>query len=152
MRRITEADIANPEFIRDLKNYTAALAETQGLTCYNWLDWLTDEYRDLQEPIVDGSGRLVFLNMEVFELPETDTVPSISYWFRDFCTRVPPHVRPHVRVEVRDRVIVLATILMARDPTGTRHFGQCPDREFRRHSYSPISAQHASRSSSEAAP
>ncbi|MDA5556182.1 hypothetical protein [Shimia sp. MMG029] len=122
--QITTMDQArDTEFLRNLKNYCSNVEEYNPETkkferirpC-RWLDWLTDEYRDLRETITDENGNEVFLDMEVFE------VPSIFFWFRDFCKRVPSNIEPRLRPESEGRVIAMATILRARDPEGTRHF------------------------------
>lgn len=111
------------EFLRNLKAYSSSIEEYNPETkkpelirpC-RWLDWLTDEYRDLKVALTDDEGNEVFLDMEVFE------VPSIHFWFRDFCKPVPPKVQPRLRREAEGRVVAMSSIIRARDPDGTSHF------------------------------
>lgn len=99
---VTDRELADPAFIRSLRDLCYAL----NVSSYQWLDFLTDLYRDAHGCIVDESGRTVFLDMDVFE------IPHIRDWFRDFCcTPCPPHITPYVRGEAKERVRVLATIL-----------------------------------------
>ena len=116
MQIITRERARNTCFLRNLKNYCDHLSKEQRFRPCEWLDWLTDVYRDLTEVISNEQGEEVFLDMEEFE------VPSIHFWFRDFCKPVPSHVEPRLRPESEGRVIAMATILCARDPNGTRHF------------------------------
>lgn len=106
VRLVTDRELADPAFIRRLRDFCFAL----NISSYQWLDFLTDQYRDLRGCIVDHTGRTVFLDMDVFE------VPHIRDWFRDFCcTPCPPHITPYVRGEAKERVRVLATILRTAD-------------------------------------
>ena len=104
VRLVTDRELSDPAFIRRLRDDCYRLS----ISSYQWLDFLTDQYRDLRGCIVDHTGRTVYLDMEVFE------VPHIRDWFRDFCcTPCPPHITPYVRREARERTRVLATILQA---------------------------------------
>lgn len=99
---VTDRELADPAFIRALRDLCYSL----NVSSYHWLDFLTDLYRDNRGCIVDEAGRIVLLDMEVFE------VPHIRDWFRDFCcTPCPLHITPYVRGEAKERVRVLATIL-----------------------------------------
>lgn len=101
-RLVTDRELADPAFIRRLRNVCFRLY----VSSYQWLDFLTDLYRDMHGCIVDDSGRTVFLDMDFFE------IPHIRDWFRDFCcTPCPPHITPYVRGEAKERVRILATIL-----------------------------------------
>jgi hypothetical protein len=101
-RLVTDRELADPAFIRRLRDHCYSL----NISSYQWLDFLTDQYRDLRGCIVDHTGRTVYLDMEVFE------VPHIRDWFRDFCcTPCLPHITPYVRGEAKERVRILATIL-----------------------------------------
>lgn len=100
-RLVTDRELSDPAFIRRLRDACYRL----NISSYQWLDFLTDLYRDLRGCIVDEWGRTVFLDMEVFE------VPHIRDWFRDFCcTPCPPHITPYVRGEAKERVRIVATI------------------------------------------
>lgn len=104
-RLVTDRELADPAFIRALRDLCYSL----NVSSYQWLDFLTDLYRDAHGCIVDESGRTVFLDMDVFE------IPHIRDWFRDFCcTPCPPHITPYVRGEAKERVRILATILSVR--------------------------------------
>lgn len=101
---VADSELADPAFIRALRNFCYDL----NISSYHWLEYLTDLYRDYRGCIVDEYGRTVYLNMDVFE------VPNIREWFRDFCcTPCPPHITPYVRGEAKERVRILATILRA---------------------------------------
>lgn len=109
-----DTKLDNPEFIRDLRRYTASL----GISCDQWLDFLSDTYRDYPGRIMDQTGREVFLDMEVFE------EPNIRYWFRDWCnTPCGNNVVPRIRSEARERIRVLATILRAANPKAALMWG-----------------------------
>ena len=101
-RLVTDRELADPAFIRRLRNVCLRL----NVSSYQWLDLLTDLYRDYRGCIVDEAGRTVYLDMDVFE------IPHIRDWFRDFCcTPCPTHITPYVRGEAKERVRILATIL-----------------------------------------
>ena len=101
-RLVTDRELADPAFIRRLRNVCFRL----NVSSYQWIDFLTDLYRDYRGCIVDEAGRTVYLNMDVFE------IPHIRDWFRDFCcTQCPPQITPYVRGEARERVRIVATVL-----------------------------------------
>ncbi|MCB1838646.1 MAG: hypothetical protein KDI61_00080 [Alphaproteobacteria bacterium] len=101
-RLVTDAELGDPAFIRSLRGFCYRL----NVSSYQWLDFLTDLYRDYRGCIVDEAGHRVYLDMDVFE------IPHIRDWFRDFCcTPCPPHITPYVRGEAKERARVLATIL-----------------------------------------
>jgi len=103
-RLVTDRELADPAFIRSLRDLCFGL----NVSSYQWLDFLTDLYRDAHGCIVDESGRTVFLDMDVFE------VPHIRDWIRDFCcTPCLPRITPYVRGEAKERVRTLSTILCA---------------------------------------
>lgn len=107
---VTDRELSDPAFIRRLRDFCFAL----NISSYHWLDFLTDQYRDLRGCIVDERGRTVFLDMDVFE------VPHIRDWFRDFCcTPCPPHITPYVRGEARERVRIIGTLLLVHYMTRT---------------------------------
>ena len=125
VRIVSDMELDNPEFIRDVRR--AALE--QGKTCDEWLEHMTNLYRDYPGRIVDSGGAEVWLDMSDFERSK------IRYWFRDFCcTPCPTDVSPRVRREARERVRVLATILRAADPVAAQLWGvrAANDNEVRR--------------------
>ncbi len=115
MKITTCVQVRDPKFLRQFKAYCSDLFEKQNLGPAGRLDWLTDVYRDLEEPITDGTGAEVFLDMDVFESP------NIHFWFRDFCKPISEAQRPRVRSEALARVVALSSILRANDPIGTAH-------------------------------
>jgi hypothetical protein len=103
-RLVSDRELADPAFIRSLRDFCFGL----NISSYQWLDCLTDLYRDVRGCIVDESGCTVFLDMDVFE------IPHIRDWFRDFCcTPCKPQITPYVRFEAKERARVLATIIRA---------------------------------------
>ena len=113
-RMVSDAELANPEFIRDVRVYARGL----NLTRDGWLHWLENTYRDYPGLIVDAAGGPMTLDLAVFE------TASIRYWFRDFVGReTPAHIRPRLRTEARERVRVLATLLRATHPRAASLWG-----------------------------
>lgn len=124
MNKITHGDLANPEFVRAIREYAAVLARKQNISFRAFRDWLSNTYRDLRVSITDETGAEVFLNLDCFEGTDEfkEEADPIVWWFRDFLTPPPSHITPYVRVEAKERVAVLATILSANDPAGTAHW------------------------------
>ena len=114
VRLVTDDEIANPEFVRDVRAAAYAMRRTRD----GWLEFLADAYRDYPGSVVDDDGEPVFLDMSVFESL------GIRYWFRDFAnTPCPPGIIPFVKGEARERVRVFATILKLLDPAPARMWG-----------------------------
>lgn len=117
-RLVTDGELANPEFIRDVRRH----AHSFGFGRDAWLDRLTDLYRDYPGRIVDINGEEVALEFEAFEQCD-----SIADWFREFaCTPCPEGVIPRVRREAWERVRVMATILRAHAPEQASLWGIRP--------------------------
>jgi hypothetical protein len=74
VRLVTDRELADPVFIRRLRDFCFAL----NISSYHWLDFLTDQYRDLRGCIVDQAGRTVFLDMEVSKHRTSATGSAIS--------------------------------------------------------------------------
>nr|WP_281721263.1 hypothetical protein [Nitrosomonas nitrosa] len=111
---MSDKNIENPEYVRDLRCFAYGLR----ISSHDWLEFLTDLYRDYPGRIIDARGAEVFLNMEEFE------TAGIREWFRDFCcTLCPPDVTPRVRPEAWERVRALATILRAHFPEAAMVWG-----------------------------
>jgi len=128
---VTDAELADPGFIRDLRNFAFGLP----LSCYDWLDGLNDLYRDYPGRIIGPDGGEVLLDMEQFERP------NICYWFREFCcTPCPPDITPRVRKEARNRVRVLATILRACFPADAQFWGLRADNDNQPRRLGPIAS------------
>ena len=74
----------------------------------DWVDFVSDLYRDFSGCIVDQNDKEILLDLEVFE------VPSNREWFRDWANSPLPEGKvPRLRAESRERIRVLATILRA---------------------------------------
>lgn len=114
-RLISDEELADPEFIRDVRAFTESLGKTRD----EWKDYLADLYRDYRGRILDVQGEEIFLDMELLEQAST-------YWFRDTCQASLPHVRPRLRIEARERFRVLATILRASFPDAAQFWGVRP--------------------------
>lgn len=112
--RIVTADEVTPRFIRDVRGHMRGL----GLTRDRWLPFLLDAYQDYPGLIVDTSGEEAYLDTSVFDHA------GVSYWFRDMCRKLPPHVQPRLRREARERFIVTASILRAIHPVPARLWGK----------------------------
>jgi len=113
-RLVSDDEISNPEFIRDVRNFAYSL----GVSSYYWRDYLNNLYRDYKGWIERSDGQDVFLNMRVFEFD------THRLWFRDFCCKpTRAHIRPYVRKEARGRAKILATILRATFPKKTMMWG-----------------------------
>lgn len=103
---ISDKRMENPDFLVDLRAFTASL----NISPDHWLDYLIDLYRDYRGRITE-KGHEVYLDTEAFDLD------SIREWMRDYvCSPVPAGVRPRLREESRERIRVLATILATRFP------------------------------------
>lgn len=113
MQIIKLDQIKDTRILNKIRAYCCIIASEHGLSLQDWLDWLTDQYRDLDEPIFDASGTEVFLDMECFECS------GIRFWFRDFL-KLQPETKPmRLRRKSKPRVLALVNILAARDPEGT---------------------------------
>lgn len=111
---VSDRELDNPFFIQDLR----AFAYSRNISKYHWLDYLTDLYRDLEGCIIDDQHLVVWLNMELLE------VPNPHEWFRHFCNRpVQPGTLPQLHPKTRERVRILATILRAAFPEIARFWG-----------------------------
>ena len=86
-RLVSDAELANPDFVRDVRAYAAGLKGGAD----RWAGSLIDAYCDYPGTIVDADGREAVLDLSVFDKP------GIRYWFRDFCKAVPPGTTPCVR-------------------------------------------------------
>jgi len=109
----SEAELAKAAFVADLKAYAHACQ----VSCDRWREHLLALYRDYPGEILDENGEPVWLNTSVFD------GEMIRYWFRDFCQPAAAGVTPRIRREAKPRAIVMATILRAHDPAGTRLWG-----------------------------
>jgi hypothetical protein len=112
-RVVTERELT-VSFIRDLRRHANALH----IACGQWADFLSESYCTYPGRIVDDAGCEVTLNMDVFELP------SIRYWFRDFCKPAPDDIVPRVKLAARQRIIVMASILRAIHPVPASLWGK----------------------------
>lgn len=113
-RIVTDAELANPEFIRDVRTHARGLK----LTRDRWLSWLEDAYRDYPGVMIGDDKEDAPLDLGVFD------TASIRYWFRDFIEReTPADIRPRLRTEARERVRVFATLLRVMNPRAASLWG-----------------------------
>jgi hypothetical protein len=115
---VSDAEIEDAEFIRDVKGFGADL----DIKSDCWRNFLIDSYRDyLGRVFADRTamerGLETFLDTQELE------IDHFREWARDFFRHVPPHVKPHVRPEAWERVRVVATILRARFPEAAASWG-----------------------------
>lgn len=128
VKLFSNAKIENPDFLRDLRDFTSSL----NLSPDHWVDYLVDLYRDYQG-MVTSKGTEVFLDTEAFE------ANSIREWFRDWaCKPLAPNQEPRLREESRERIRVLATILATRFPFEASMWGVRPANDNR----SPFPREH----------
>lgn len=111
---VSDKQIANPEYIRDLRAFTAKL----DIEADRWRCYLVDCYRDFSGWIAGEGGAEVFLDTSELERPH------IREWCRDWlCKPCSPDVTPRVRAEARERIRVVATILTATYPAKAQFWG-----------------------------
>lgn len=106
---VTDAELLDPNFVRDARNYAAAL----GIPYRSCLERLTDIYRDLRGEFHDAKmGDEVMLDMEPLEA-------ASPFWFRDSLLKPCAFTRqPRVKRKVLERWRIALTILRAHCPTG----------------------------------
>jgi len=123
MRKTTLDQLADPNWLRDARNYFAAYIFANGLNPSQLHDHLIDLYRDLIEPITDFCNARnreveIWLPIEALE------VSGIADWLEYFGTPVPDHIRPYLNDCSKERAIVVTSILRANDPIQTASWGQ----------------------------
>lgn len=112
--RVVDPGEMTPDFIRDLRNYAARF----NLRPDEWPSFLIEAYRDYPGLIVDIAGdEEVDLDTGVFD------GANIRTWFRDLCRPVVPGKQVRLRRESEARYVVMASILRAIDPVGTKLWG-----------------------------
>ena len=112
---VTDEELNNPEFLRDVRITAGELGKTRD----EWIEYLSNLYRDYPGRILDAQGEEVFLNMELLE-------EASPYWFRDTCKAPLLRVTPRLRIEARERFRVMATILRACFPDKAQFWGVRP--------------------------
>lgn len=118
---VTDSELGNPEFVRDVRNFSARL----GVKPAEWLDRVLELFARFDGCVVNAAHRPTHLATEIF-LPTDEDIDGgkgavieyrIRNWFEEtFATPVPESVVPHVRVEARERFRIVASILRARFP------------------------------------
>jgi len=109
---VTKRDLLNQRVRRNIKNYAVGL----GIPYRQWLEFLTDFYRDAPVIFVDAMGQEVFLDMSVFE-----DCASIDHWFRDFVVFAPEGKHVVIRKKAMGRVVVLGSLLAAHRSLRRKH-------------------------------
>jgi len=125
---VTNLDLQNSEFVRDVRNFAASLRIPQS----RLLDAFLEAYARSDTCVVDDEGRPTTLRFDCL-LPSDQEIDEdrgvivearIQNWLEEtFAVRVPSHVTPHVRVEARERFRVIATILRAAYPREAMMWG-----------------------------
>lgn len=114
VKLVSNQELANPDFLRDIRRFALSL----DIPYTQWLEYLSDTYRDYPGWVVGPDNQEVMLDMEVFE------TPGIDYWFRHFCcTPLAEGATPYIKDVAIERVRVLATILRASNPKAALMWG-----------------------------
>lgn len=125
---VSDLDIANPDFIRDLREFTARF----GLKASEWRKTLVELYSRFDGLIIDATWRRIYLSFEPLEATEHEIFEGngalaesrIQDWFEDtLCKPCPDGVTPYVRCEARERFRVVGTILRAAYPHESMMWG-----------------------------
>jgi hypothetical protein len=128
---VTDAELANPEFLRDVRNFAASLR----ISAAKWVDFLLDEFSRLDICVMNEHRQPVTLDAEIFEptdaeidADEAERVHArITDWFEaTMCKSVPDHIRPRLRREARERFRFTATVLRALFPLEAMMWGVRP--------------------------
>ena len=102
IRLVTDDELSQPQFVRGLR----ATARALGYSASEWVDRLSDIYRDFDGVIIDEYGNEVMLDLEVFEFEHART------WYRDqINTPMAEGVSPRLRAESKERLRILGTVL-----------------------------------------
>jgi len=130
-RLVSDRELRSPEFLRDVRNFTASLGIPKG----RLLDAIMEAGARSEARFIDHHKRPVALSFESL-LPADDLIDAglggafedkIKNWMEEtFAVPVPDHVTPHVRVEARKRFRVIATILRAAYPQDAMMWGVRP--------------------------
>lgn len=100
---VTDRELSNPKFIREMRNYAASL----DVPYMQIRDFITTWYARAPVLFHDHLDREVMINTAWLE------TPSFDYWARDFCKPVPMMVRPRIRIEARNRAGAFCSLLRA---------------------------------------
>jgi hypothetical protein len=102
IRLVTDDELSQPQFVRGLR----ATALAMGYSASEWVDRLSDIYRDFDGVIIDEYGNELMLDLEVFEFEHGRT------WFRDQINApMAEGVSPRLRAESKERLRILGTVL-----------------------------------------
>ena len=102
VRLVTDDELSQPQFVRGLR----ATARALGYSASEWVDRLSDIYRDFSGLVIDEYGNEVMLDLEAFEFEHART------WFRDQINApMAEGVSPRLRAESKERLRILGTIL-----------------------------------------
>lgn len=134
-RVVTVLESSNPDFVRDVRNYTHSL----GWSETEFVDRLLTQLALYEGSFVDADGNdaPVDLNTDCLEADTDDLDDAqavhveaahqerLRVRCRDtFCKPCPPNMRPHVRVEALEMFLLVATILKAVDPAVAQNWGK----------------------------
>ncbi|MDH5721904.1 MAG: hypothetical protein OEY94_01100 [Alphaproteobacteria bacterium] len=128
---VTDAELKNPEFVRDVRNFACAM----GLQPSDWKPFLTDELEAYPGKIINRHYQEVELNLELFELDDETILHSdsktlanandnVCEWFETWCcTPCPDGKRSRLNEETKEKFRIVATILRARNPGAAQFWG-----------------------------
>ena len=127
-RVVSDLELKNPEFIRDVREFGRALGKSPG----EWLDYVLENYARFDGCIVNQDGRSVLLSTHIF-LPTDEEVDDgnaglienrMRNWFEEtFVDPTPAHVTPQVRYPGSERFRIVATVLRAAYPVEAMMWG-----------------------------
>ena len=125
---VTARQLANPEFVRDVRNFAAS----KRLPRARLLDTFLEALARVDACFINEDGHPITLRFDCL-LPTDQDIDRgrgkiiearIQNWLEEtFTVPVPSHVTPHVRVEARERFRVIATILRAAYPQHAMMWG-----------------------------
>ncbi len=107
--RVSDAELDDPNFIRDVREYLSYM----GISSHKWGDVLLDAYCKLPNRILhEVTGKPVYLDTRDLE----DSTQR--EWFRDLMEPIPNDHAPYNCAKPPERFRFVATILRALDPNG----------------------------------
>lgn len=144
---LNEAETRNPCLVRVVRNSFFLLTCAYCISPLGWRDFLSNQYRDLQTPILDSAGNPVEVDLDWLDFNEADnenfcpftacesTIEKAvrthddnlrSYFSETCCEPVRRNVRPVIHKRKRQRFIAMASIIGAAFPGISMHWPRHP--------------------------
>lgn len=102
VRLVTDYELSQPHYIRGLR----ATARSLGYSPSEWIEHVSNIYRDFDGCVIDEYGNSVILDLEPLEIPHA------REWFRDVVFMpIAEGVSPRLRAESKERLRILGTVL-----------------------------------------